>query len=193
MGVGRRASSAPAPARYRAGVAAPVPTIHPTGPEDAHAWCAFVAREQTRTYRDVMPPDFGTHRLAQVEADAVELAAEIATGRQRVVQAEVDGEIVGAAKAGRAPAAWEIAEGFVPVPADQQLDRLYLHPDHHGTGLADRLLAEVVLPGPVYLWLIHGNTRAERFYARRGFRMLPEDFVSGPTWGNVVMRRMLRD
>lgn len=180
---------------YRAVVTRPhAVSIRPTRPDDALAWCSFVAREQTRTYADVMPEDFGAHRLAVVEDNAAALAVEIGSADgHRVVHAELAGEIVGVAKAGPAPVAWEVSAGYVPPPAPQQLDRLYLHPDHHGTGLADRLLEAVVEPGPVYLWLIESNTRAERFYARRGFRMLPEQLLSGGTWGEVPMRRMLRD
>lgn len=69
------------------------------------------------------------------------------------------------------------------------------------TRLADRLLAAVddgsmysmyVLNVSVYLWIIMGNHRAEAFYRRRGFELLPEIFETGEDWGGAQMRRMLR-
>ena len=61
-----------------------------------------------------------------------------------------------------------------------------------GTGLADALLSAVDDGGPVYLWLIAANVRAQRFYARRGFHDLDESFDASPSWGGVAMHRMLR-
>lgn len=167
-------------------------TIRQTHPDDALAWCTFLAREQTRTYAGLMPATFGERRAELIESNAAGVAAGLTAGSLRVAHAEVGGEIVGVVAAGPGPAAWEIEEGLLPAPAPQLLDRLYLHPDHHGTGLADRLMDAVLEPGPTYLWLIDGNTRAERFYTRRGFRSLDERFLTGESWGEVPMHRMVR-
>lgn len=40
---------------------------------------------------------------------------------------------------------------------------------HHGTGLADLLLAELVGERAAYLWVLDGNARAQAFYRRHGF------------------------
>lgn len=166
--------------------------LREAGPGDALAWCVFVAREQGRTYAGVMPDWFAERALADAVESAGDVASEIAEGRHRRIIASLDEEIVGVAAAGGAPAAWEVELGFLPPPAPQQLDRLYLHPDQHGTGLADRLLAAALRPGPAYLWLISGNERAERFYARHGFTALPEEVLAGDRWANVPMHRMVR-
>ena len=43
-----------------------------------------------------------------------------------------------------------------------------------------------------YLWVMDGNARAERFYARHGFRALAESFPAGGPWTGQRMHRMLR-
>lgn len=167
-------------------------TIRPPTPDDAAAWARFVAVERARTYADVMPPWFGELAAAEVPATASRLAEQFGDAALRFALAEVGGAIVGVAEAGTAPAQWEIDGGFPPPPAPVQLHLLYVHPDHHGTGLADRLLGAVLDPGPAYLWLIAGNARAERFYARRGFVALDERIPAGESWGGVPMHRMVR-
>jgi diamine N-acetyltransferase len=170
------------------------PAIRLAAAEDALGWARFAARERARTYEAVMPTWFGPQAMAAAQESAPRLAAALAApGERRYLLAEVDSEIVGVAEAGPAPAEWEVELGLLPSPAPQQLDLLYLRSDQHGTGLADRLLTAALVPGPVYLWLIDGNVRAERFYLRRGFRNLGESVSTGESWGNIPMHRMLRD
>lgn len=170
------------------------PVVRVALADDALAWATFAARERARTYASVMPAWFGPQALADAEDSAPQLAASLADpGEHRYLLAEVGSQIVGVAEAGPAPSSWEVDLGLLPEPAPQTLDLLYLHPDHQGTGLADRLLTAALVPGPVYLWLIDGNTRAERFYRRRGFRNLAESVSTGETWGDIPMHRMLRD
>lgn len=152
----------------------------------------FVAVERSRTYGDAMPASFRERLLAEVPESAQRLRGRLATDTLRYALAEVEGEIIGAAEAGPAPADWEVELGLVPPPAAVELHLLYVHPGHHGSGLADRLLTAVLDPGPAYLWLVAGNERAERFYTRRGFTSLPEQVPAGDSWGNVTMHRMVR-
>jgi GNAT superfamily N-acetyltransferase len=76
-----------------------------------------------------------------------------------VVVAEAQGEVVGVA----------YVEG-------EWLNGLYVVPEQWGTGVAamlhDRALEIVRGLGPVHchLWVLEGNTRARRFYERRGWR-----------------------
>jgi ribosomal protein S18 acetylase RimI-like enzyme len=75
-------------------------------------------------------------------------------------------------------------------PAPRQLWALNVSPDHHGTGLAQRLMDEVFGPGPAYLWVARGNDRAVRFYRRNGFEL---DGGAGSQDGDgMVELRMVR-
>ena len=91
-----------------------------------------------------------------------------------------------------APQDWEIGAGFTPAPAARQLERLYLRPDQHGTGLAAAMFADVDDGRALYLWLIDGNARAQRFYRRLGSVDLDERHLAGSSWGGTPMHRMVR-
>lgn len=158
------------------------------------AWAEFLAESQTVTYASLMPAAFAAQQRAGTPTHAESLAEQFAADDGSIRRlAEVDDRLVGVAAAGPGPQAWEESLGFAPSPADWQLSRLYLHPDWQGTGLADRLLREV-LPDdrPVYLWIIDGNARAQRYYRRRGFRDLDEQVPAGEKWFSVPMHRMVR-
>jgi ribosomal protein S18 acetylase RimI-like enzyme len=64
--------------------------------------------------------------------------------------------------------------GFVMV-VDDEVEQVYVAADHRGSGVADTLLAEaerlVRAGGHERAWLavVAGNTRARRFYERRGW------------------------
>lgn len=167
-------------------------TLRAPRPDDAPAWAAFLAREQARTYAGQVPAGFEEHALEEADVDGLR-ALFADPGEHALVVAEADGRIVGLAQAGPAPAQWEVAAGLVPAPADRELGRLYVAPSWHGTGLADALFRAVMGDGPHYLWIIDGNERAARFYARRGFRHDGEQFAAGEDWGGVGMHRMVRD
>jgi putative acetyltransferase len=67
--------------------------------------------------------------------------------------AEEKGEVVGYAARG-----------------DGWLNQLYVHPDHQGEGIGDALLAEAMTGvDALQLWAFQQNTRARRFYEKRGF------------------------
>lgn len=161
-------------------------------PADAPAWALFLVEEQLRTYAGLLPDAFREDGLAQ--ADIRGLAADFAApGDARRRMAWLGDRVVGVAAAESAPAPWEIELGYVPPPAGRELGRLYVHADLHGSGLGAVLFDAVVDDRPHYLWLIDGNARAARFYERRGFRHLDEQVLTGPTWGNIGMHRMLKD
>ena len=160
-------------------------------PQDAPAWAAFLVEEQQRTYEGMLPDRFAIDGLAQ--ANVVGLARAFGSPRDAVRRIAWRGEqIVGLASTSTAPARWEVELGLVPAPAERELDRLYVHADMHGTGLGAALFDAVVDERPHYLWLIDGNSRAARFYERRGFAHLDERVETGPTWGNIPMHRMVR-
>lgn len=161
---------------------------------DGPAWAEFLAEAQALTYRDLAGPRFVGRSPAEVQTYGEQLAATFAVEDGTIHRLAVrDDHIVAVASAGPAPSPWEVAQGHLPAPADWQLQRLYLHPEVHGTGLADVLMAEVLPePRPTYLWIIEGNERAGRFYRKRGFVALDESFPAGESWGSLPMRRMLR-
>ncbi|MFX0538037.1 N-acetyltransferase family protein [Ornithinimicrobium sp. Y1847] len=75
-------------------------------------------------------------------------------------------------------------------PQERQLFALNVHPDHHGSGLAGRLMDEGFGSGPAYLWVAKGNGRAIRFYERNGFVL--DGTESTDQHDGVVELRMVR-
>lgn len=88
------------------------------------------------------------------------LEAEPAAHRAHV--GIVDGEIVGVA--------WARLADEPDAPREWELKILYTLARTHGSGLGQALVEATIGDGPAYLWVSEGNTRAERFYARLGFR-----------------------
>lgn len=98
-----------------------------------------------------------------------------------VVIAELDGEVVGVAEHGL-------------VDGEPVVWKLYVHPDHRGSGLGPRLLAAVLEQVPagherVLLEHVAGNVRAAAFYEREGFTVDRVDrSTSGDPAHDVVWR-----
>ncbi len=83
-------------------------------------------------------------------------------GRARtLVVVDPDGRLGGFGSAG--PSRDEDA------PTEWELYAVNLVPQARGTGVADRLLDELVGDRAATLWVVEGNARARAFYARRGF------------------------
>ena len=74
-----------------------------------------------------------------------------------------------------------------------QLHHLYTRQHTHGSGLGQQLL-EIALPDgcATYLWILHGNPRADRFYRRNGFAPNGDSMSCGPTWFHRTMYRLVR-
>lgn len=103
-------------------------------------------------------------------------------GSRRLVGTTPDGAVVAIAAAGpprdtAAPAPWE-------------LWMLNILAAHHGTGLADLLMAELVGERAAYLWVLDGNARAQAFYRRHGFAVDGATKPHAPTGTTEV--RMVR-
>jgi GNAT superfamily N-acetyltransferase len=57
--------------------------------------------------------------------------------------------------------------------AARLVDHLYIRPECHGQGLGTALLGKAMAEhSPLRLWAFQRNTRALRFYAARGFRVI---------------------
>lgn len=160
--------------------------------DEALRWDEFVVAEQTRVYRGAVPADFAERHFAQRDADA--RTAEFAhPGTTVRLIAEVDGEMVAAAEACDGPADWERWLGFADdAPAARELSRLYVSERAQGSGLAAQLMQRVIGDVDVYLWIIDGNARAERFYRKHGFVDFGHSVPAGPSWGGIGMHRMVR-
>ncbi len=173
-------------------------------PQDAAAYSRADAEFVSATYADVMPPEFAEHQFADVRAATVrnearfarDLAAEEAGAEpeHRTWIALDSGRIVAIAISSGLPQAWEAEIGAAPIAGlTRQLDHLYLDRSAWGTGLASGLL-ELALPdrADAYLWIVEGNDRAQRFYARHGFLGDGRTYACGPSWYHRVLYRMVR-
>jgi GNAT superfamily N-acetyltransferase len=108
------------------------------------------------------------------------------------------GAVVGMACAGprrdlgpaaAALAGTDLAEADLP---ELELFAIYLDERAYGTGLGDRLLAEVLGDAPALLWVLHGNGRAEAFYRRHGFEAVGRPVPLGGEWGGRAERLYVR-
>lgn len=101
-------------------------------------------------------------------------------GHQHLAAAFVDGTLAGYVIATR------------HGPDNDELDWLMVHPDYHGTNVADGLMrAGIAWLGadrPMWLNVIRHNTRAIRFYERFGFKIDPSATTSHVV-PHVIMRR----
>ncbi|MBD5786648.1 GNAT family N-acetyltransferase [Cellulosimicrobium terreum] len=159
--------------------------LRPALPSDA-ARCALVHHTVWRaTYTGLITDSFWEKdTLAAREAAWMRwLGPDVPPGRGDIVVAEVDDEIVGFAIGGPATAVHEIA----PV-RDVQLHALNVLPEHHGSGVGQALLDAVVPAGPAQLWVVEGNARARRFYARNGFEPDGTRYVDEHVGGMVEIR-----
>ncbi|MGD9985170.1 N-acetyltransferase family protein [Pseudonocardia sp.] len=105
----------------------------------------------------------------------------------RLVVATADGQVVGFACAGDATAA---EQGF-PAARPLHLYAIYLLAAHHGGGLGQTLLDEVLDGDPAQLWVLRDNDRAIAFYARNGFAPDGVEFTD-PDDPAMVEVRMVR-
>ena len=188
-----------------AGPAAGV-VVRPATPDDAAAYVGCHVECLAETYATIMPPAFAEqHRQAvgqRIEDTRREWARRRAEGehlgvglaeRTRVwVAVESGGEVVGVARSGPGPQQWEDQLGAPPPVVGFQLHHVYTRQRVHGSGAGQALLDAAVGDRDAYLWILHGNARAERFYRRNGFTAEDVVLSCGPTWFSRTMFRMLR-
>lgn len=92
--------------------------------------------------------------------------------------------------------------GFACVFLDEDvrwgalLDNLHVAPEWTGRGIGGRLFDESVRrvaaarPGQgVYLWVFEANVRAQRFYERRGGRLVEQKVLDAPSGIRAAARR----
>lgn len=113
-------------------------------------------------YADHMPADFlaGLDPVKSAERWRLRFEMDEPDGIV-VVATGPDDEMVGFASAGPtrdedAPTGWELYAINVLAA-------------HHGTGVADELMAASIAERPATLWVVTDNARAQAFYRRYGF------------------------
>jgi GNAT superfamily N-acetyltransferase len=179
-------------------------TIRRAVASDASAYCTADAEMVGATYAYTMPPAFAARLLEEVPTETSEharvfsesLAAERRgeePQRRTWIALGKDG-IVGIVVSAAAAPAWEAELDAPALPGIRyQLNHLYTMPSAHGTGLGQVLL-DLALPDrlPAYLWLVNGNARAQRFYARNGFVTEDRAYETPASWYHNPLYRMVR-
>lgn len=93
----------------------------------------------------------------------------------RSLLAERDSDIVDFVHYGPYRTSHRLGWAAIDAARGGEVYSLHVHPDHWGNRIGGRLLGAAVadLTGagltPIRLWILHGNTRAIRFYRRHGF------------------------
>jgi GNAT superfamily N-acetyltransferase len=152
-------------------------TVREARPEEAELIAELQRTGWREAYAHLLSPRF----LAALPVHTEMFRDGIARGANLRV-AEVDGEVVGYALAGRAP------DGD---PRDLQLWHLYQLARAHGSGTGQALLDAVLGDRPAQLWTAEDNPRANAFYARNGF--VPDGARKVEAeWEGLVAIRMVR-
>jgi ribosomal protein S18 acetylase RimI-like enzyme len=130
--------------------------------EDAEELGRLHVKVWREAYADDMPAEYLAGLDPVKSAERWKLRFEVDEPDGIVVVATGSGdEIVGFASAG--PTRDEDA------PTEWELYAVNVVAEHHGTGVADRLLTAVLGERSATLWVIVDNGRAEAFYRRHGF------------------------
>ena len=147
------------------------PVLRPYRSED----CPVLAELFYQTVHGVCHRDYAPDQLDAWADGQVDLAAwDLSFQAHTTLVAEWDGVIV----------------GFADLGQDGYLDRLYVHRDYQGRGIATTLLD--ALPGAT---LTHASLTARPFLERRGWQMVREQQVErhGVKLTNFVMVRRVAD
>jgi GNAT superfamily N-acetyltransferase len=136
------------------------PVVRDAGPDDVAAVCAFgAAHVRPHSAPLIGAPAADAQARDWWNADAI--GAAVAAGL--VVVAEADGRVVGVGQRGRSG-------------ADHVVYKLYVSPEHRGSGLGPRLLDALISqlpPDADRLAIEHfaADERAGAFYEREGYRV----------------------
>lgn len=173
--------------------------VRPVTLDDAEEYVACHVECLAETYVDIMPPAFAEqHRAAAAERvrqtrEAWRTAVEQLEPRAASWLArDRDGEVVGIVRRSYGSQDWEAMLGAPPTTVPCQLDHLYTRQRTHGSGLGQRLLGSALTGEQTYLWILHGNARADRFYRRNGFAPDGDEMTCGPSWFQRTMYRLVR-
>lgn len=129
--------------------------VRPARVSDARAIAEVHVKAWQQAYTEYFPLAW----LAELDVDTREQrwSAVIGDRASRVSVAEVSGVVIG----------WASASFGAAEPVE--LFGIYVLLDFYGSGAGAALLHASVGDAAAYCWLIDGNARAERFYAKHGF------------------------
>jgi GNAT superfamily N-acetyltransferase len=140
--------------------------LRPAEPEDAIAVARVHVRSWQAAYRTLLPDDYLDHLRPEDRAGHYDFAT-LDHAKPRTVVATEEGSIIGFATT---------APSREPdLPNHAELAALYVDPGHWSRGVGVALLsaarAHLAERGfsNAYLWILTGNSRAERFYQRDGW------------------------
>jgi ribosomal protein S18 acetylase RimI-like enzyme len=136
------------------------------------------------TYAHLLPADYFSAAVLEQRRRQWTWIVQNVSAEWRAAVAETDaGLVVGFALAGPAAGA--------DAPRPTALNMLYVLRSHHGTGIGQALLDEVLGTRPGFLWVAQDNARAQAFYRRNGFAADGAEVVDELT-GAFVDVRMVR-
>jgi len=167
--------------------------LRPARPEDALAVARVHVRSWQVAYKGLLPDEYLDSLRAHERASRYDFATTVPLAPQTIV-ADDGRSILGFATIGISPDA--------PSHDVGELMALYVDPDRWRTGVGRALIAhardELFRRGllTAVLWVLEGNTRAERFYERDGW-LRSEARRKQSVWGidvqEVAYRRRLDD
>lgn len=163
--------------------------IRPATVDDAEAYARTHVAGLHETYEHIMPSEYHEYYDAELPVlvgrrrAAFEEAVRGPGGARSWLAIDDDGRPVAIATAG---------PGRDRDRPDFELHHIYTLRSTHGTGLGQRLLDTAIGTRGAYLWILNGNSRAERFYTRNGFVPDGASMLCGPTWHHRPMFRMHR-
>ncbi|UIJ34698.1 GNAT family N-acetyltransferase [Allobranchiibius sp. GilTou73] len=118
----------------------------------------------SQDYLDAMEPSGRREEVWRARVEPFTMGSPATDGQVLQVAAErPGGAVVGFCQSGPA------RDDDPPQP--YQLWALNVLAAHHGSGVAQRLVAATVGDRPAYLWVLTGNERAIAFYRKLGFEL----------------------
>lgn len=157
--------------------------------DQVESWKRIVADPEVNLVLGEQDPNAALASGAPGAADDEDGRSEVPPEARAVVGVACAGPRRAFGDAAMALAGTGLSEGDLP---ERELFAVYLDERVYGTGLADRLLLEVLGDAPAVLWVLDGNARAEAFYRRHGFEALGPPAPLGGSWGEHAERLYVR-
>jgi len=147
-----------------------------TGSVDTEELAALAAR----TFPLACPPSTALENIASfidTNLSAERFAEYLADPQRAIITAQLDGRIIGYAMLIRGVTEDTDVQRAVEVRPAAELSKMYLLPDYHGAGVATALMELTLATAGewgarcVWLGVNQANRRAQRFYAKSGFKI----------------------